>query len=93
MLRDGAPAVEIVHWFLERPRDWVSARYAAADRSALEEELGARIARARASALRVSERPHRGLCETCPGRGGLCSWSDAHTLREQPAETVPYEGP
>ena len=92
VLRDGAPAVEIVHWFLERPRDWVSARYAAADRGALEEELAARITRARASALRVSERPHRGLCETCPGRGGLCSWSDAETLREQPLPRVPVEG-
>jgi len=92
VLRDGAPAVEIVHWFLERPHDWVSARYAAADRSALEEELGARIARARASGFGVSERPHRGLCETCPGRGGLCSWSDAETLREQPLPRVPAEG-
>jgi hypothetical protein len=85
--------VEIVHWFLERPHDWVSARYVAADRSALEEELAERIARARASAFRVSERPHRGLCETCPGRGGLCSWSDADTLREQPPGTAPDEGP
>ena len=89
VLRDGAPAVEIVHWFLERPHDWVSARYAVADRSALEQELAARIARARAGALRVSDRPHRGLCETCPGRGALCSWSDAETLREQPLQTVP----
>ena len=23
VLRDGAPKVEIVHWFLERPQDWV----------------------------------------------------------------------
>jgi hypothetical protein len=92
VLRDGSPAVEIVHWFLERPHDWVSARYAAADRSALEEELGTRIARARAWAFGVSERPHRGLCETCPGRGGLCSWSDAETLREQPPPRVPSEG-
>jgi RecB family exonuclease len=92
VLRDGAPSVEIVHWFLERPHDWVSARYAMADRSALEQELVARVARARASAFRVSDRPHRGLCETCPGRGGLCSWSDAETLREQPLQTAPGEG-
>jgi len=84
-LRDGAQAVEIVHWFLERPREWVAARYAAADRGGLEGELSGRIERARTRAFRVSERPHRSLCESCPGRGGLCSWSDAETLRESSA--------
>jgi hypothetical protein len=91
VLREGAPAVEIMHWFLERPHEWVSTRYAIADRRALERELAARIARARTSAFRVSERPHRSLCETCPGRGGLCSWSDAETLRDQPPGPVPEE--
>jgi ATP-dependent helicase/nuclease subunit A len=85
VLRDGAPRVEIVHWFLERPQDWVSARHTAADQSELEERLAARIQSSRARGFAVSEHPHRGLCETCPGRGGLCSWSDAETLRETPA--------
>ncbi len=82
VLRDGAPRVEIVHWFLERPEDWVGVHYTESDRSELEERLAARIQRASARRFAVSEHPHRGLCETCPGRGGLCSWSDAHTLRE-----------
>ena len=43
VLRDGAPKVEIVHWFLQRPRDWVGARYTAADRGELEERLAGRI--------------------------------------------------
>ena len=32
----------------------------------------------------VSPRPHRGLCLTCPGRAGLCSWEESETLREDP---------
>ena len=86
VLRDGAATVEIVHWFLQRPQDPVGARFAAADRGALEERLAARIGRARESAFSVSDRPHRGLCLTCPGRAGLCSWGEAETLREDPGE-------
>jgi ATP-dependent helicase/nuclease subunit A len=84
VLRDGAPTVEIVHWFLERPAEWVATRYAAADAGELEKRLAERIQRARAGGFVVAENPHRGLCETCPGRGGLCSWSDAQTLAEAP---------
>ncbi|HEX3910695.1 MAG TPA: UvrD-helicase domain-containing protein [Solirubrobacteraceae bacterium] len=81
-LRDGAPSVEIVHWFLERGQ-WVAARYAAGERLELEQQLVQRIAQARERSFAVSPRPHRGLCLTCPGRAGLCSWSEAETLREQ----------
>jgi ATP-dependent exoDNAse (exonuclease V) beta subunit len=84
VLRDGAPAVEIVHWFLERPADPVAARYTAGDQGELEDLLARRIHNALARGFAVSEHPHRGLCETCPGRAGLCSWSDAETLRETP---------
>ncbi len=84
VLRDGAPAVEVVHWFLERPQEWVGARYQAGDRGELEERLRARIRGARARGFAVSEHPRRGLCETCPGRAGLCSWSEPETLRETP---------
>jgi ATP-dependent helicase/nuclease subunit A len=84
VLRGGAPKVEIVHWFLERPDDWVGARYTAGDQTELEERLAGRIQRARTHAFIVSKHPHRGLCETCPARAGLCSWSDAETLREAP---------
>jgi ATP-dependent helicase/nuclease subunit A len=83
VLRDGAPSVEIVHWFLERG-EWVLARFRAADRLVLEEQLSQRIAHTRERPFAVSPEPHRGLCLTCPGRAGLCSWSEAETLREHP---------
>jgi hypothetical protein len=84
VLRDGAPSVEIVHWFLERPEEWVSARFQAGEEAELAARLAAHIERARAGAYAVSELPHRGLCLTCPGRGTLCSYGDAETLRELP---------
>ncbi|HXP37718.1 MAG TPA: UvrD-helicase domain-containing protein [Solirubrobacteraceae bacterium] len=83
ILRDGAPAVEIVHWFLERGES-VAARYTAGERLVLEQQLAERVARARVEPFAVSPLPHRGLCLTCPGRAGLCSWSEAETLRELP---------
>jgi ATP-dependent helicase/nuclease subunit A len=82
VLRDGAAAVEVAHWFLERPEEWVGARYTAAERPALERQLADRVARARERGFAVSPRPHRGLCLTCPGRVGLCSWGESETLRE-----------
>jgi hypothetical protein len=82
VLREGALQAEIVHWFLERPDEWASTRYTAADRPALEEQLAERLARARERPFAVSPQPHRGLCLTCPGRAGLCSWGEAETLRE-----------
>jgi ATP-dependent helicase/nuclease subunit A len=84
VLRAGAEAVEIVHWFLERPREWVGARYWAAERDELERSLAARMRRAREAGYGVSRRPHRELCLTCPGRAGLCSWDERMTLREHP---------
>jgi hypothetical protein len=88
ILREGAVAVEVVHWFLERD-EWVAARYGAADRLALEERLAQRIARARGRRFAVSELPHRGLCLTCPGRVGLCSWGESETLRELAGDDRP----
>ncbi len=85
VLRAGAPAVEVVHWFLQRPQDWVTASYGAGVRGQLEDRLRARIAGAHARMFAVSEHPHRGLCETCPGRAGMCSWGEEMTLRESPA--------
>jgi len=82
VLRDGAASVEVVHWFLERPEEGVGARYTAADRGELEQSLTARLRRARSDPFDVSPNPHRGLCLTCPGRAGLCSWSEQATLRE-----------
>jgi ATP-dependent exoDNAse (exonuclease V) beta subunit len=84
VLRSGAASVEIVHWFLERPREWVAARYREAERAELERRLCARIDAARAGSFSVSREPHRGLCERCPGRAQLCSWGARETLRERP---------
>jgi hypothetical protein len=84
VLRDGAADVEIVHWFLERPREPVSARYTAPERGELERLLAARVAGAQTRGFRVSPVPHRALCATCPGRTGLCSWGESETLREHP---------
>jgi ATP-dependent helicase/nuclease subunit A len=80
VLRDGARKVEIIHWFLQRPREWVAAHYTAEDRPRLEKSLAEQVMRARTSTFAVSERPHRSLCLTCPGRGSLCSWSEAETM-------------
>jgi hypothetical protein len=93
VLREGAAAVEIVHWFLERPEEWVGVRYTEADRVSLERQLAARLALARTRPFAVSPRPHRGLCLTCPGRAGLCSWDEAHTLRENADEPVTTADP
>ena len=84
VLRGGAAGVEVVHWFLERPDDPVSVRFGAEDRDGLQAQLAARLGRARVDPFRVSATPHRGLCLTCPGRAGLCSWDEAHTLRAEP---------
>jgi len=89
VLREGAPSVEIVHWFLQRPEEWVAARYTAAERPALERRLVACIAWAREQPFAVSPAPHRGLCLTCPGRAGLCSWGEEETLREDPRSAPP----
>jgi ATP-dependent helicase/nuclease subunit A len=84
LLRDGAPSVEVLHWFFERPAEWVSTHYAQHDRERLQDRLRARLAAAAGRAFAVSPNPHRALCLSCPGRAGLCSWSDAETLRENP---------
>ncbi len=84
VLRSGAPRVEIVHWFLERPHEPVSAGYTASERERLERDARRRIAAAAATSYAVSPRPHRGLCLTCPGRASLCSWGEEETLREHP---------
>jgi ATP-dependent helicase/nuclease subunit A len=85
VLRRGAAQVEVVHWFLERPHEPVIVRYRREERDALEQRLAAHVAGARERGFAVSSSPHRGLCLTCPGRAGLCSWGEQETMREQPA--------
>ncbi|HWX43812.1 MAG TPA: PD-(D/E)XK nuclease family protein, partial [Solirubrobacteraceae bacterium] len=82
-LHAGAPEVEVVHWFVERPREWVGERFQAGEREQLEERLRGRVERARARGFAVSASPRRDLCLTCPGRARLCSWDEADTLRER----------
>jgi ATP-dependent exoDNAse (exonuclease V) beta subunit len=90
VLRGGAERVQVAHWFLARPGQWAQAEYRAQDRAALEGELASRLApvTAGAGAFAVSKTPHRGLCLTCPGRSGLCSWGDEHTLRDDPQADI-----
>ncbi len=86
VLREGALVVDVVHWFLERPGGPGLARFTLAERPTLEEQLARRLEALRQAPFAVSPNPHRGLCLTCPGRGGLCSWEEEQTLREDPAE-------
>ncbi|MFZ2112857.1 MAG: UvrD-helicase domain-containing protein [Solirubrobacteraceae bacterium] len=82
-IEDGASHVQIVHWFLERPSEWVAASFDSNERDGLRELLLERIARARAKGFAVTETPHRTVCLTCPARGGLCSWGETRTMSER----------
>ncbi len=84
VLREGAASVEIVHWFLERPRRGSRRATRRPIERRSKRSLAALLAGAREQRFAVSAHPHRGLCLTCPGRGGLCSWREEETLREEP---------
>ncbi len=81
-LRGGAARVEVAYAFLERPGEPVAERFEAADDGALEAQLRALAAGLLAGEYPVAARPHRGLCETCPGRRAMCSYDEDMTLRE-----------
>lgn len=81
-LRAGADSVEVVHWYLHRPHEPVAGRFAAAEVHDLEARLSGRVGAARVRGFAVSDTPHRALCGTCPGRGGLCSWPAEIAMRE-----------
>jgi len=85
-LRAGALTVDVVHWYLQRPIEPVAIRFTAADVPRLTVELRERVARIGEGRFAVSDRPHRELCLTCPGRRGLCSHPSSLTLRELPDE-------
>jgi hypothetical protein len=84
-IEDGAREVEVAHWFLERPGEWITARFVADEQYDLRKRLRARVARARSAGFAVTAAPHRGICLTCPGRGGLCSWGETRTMSERSA--------
>ncbi|MFZ1925416.1 MAG: UvrD-helicase domain-containing protein [Solirubrobacteraceae bacterium] len=82
-IEDGASHVQIVHWFLERPNEWVAASFDAREREALRELLLEKITLMRARGFAVTQTPHRDICLTCPARGGLCSWGETRTMSER----------
>ena len=84
-LRAGAPEVQVAYVFLQRPAEPVLRCYRAADAATLTAELVTQAAGLRAGRFPVAQRPHQGLCLSCPGRGGMCSWPEAMTLRPAPA--------
>ncbi|MCW3039592.1 MAG: family ATPase, partial [Solirubrobacterales bacterium] len=85
-LRAGAPRAEVVYVFLQRPDEPVTSTHAAADLPVLAAALAAQAAPLLAGRFPVAERPFRELCAACPGRGGMCSWAEAMTLRPAPEE-------
>jgi ATP-dependent exoDNAse (exonuclease V) beta subunit len=80
-LRAGAPAVQVAYVFLQRPDEPVVSTHLAADAPTLTAELVAQAGDVLAGRFPVAARPHRELCLTCPGRGGMCSWPQELTLR------------
>ncbi|WP_354702500.1 DNA helicase [Paraconexibacter sp. AEG42_29] len=84
-LRAGAPSVEVAYVFLQRADEPVSTTYDAADAPVLTGELITQAAPLLDGVFAVSERPHRDLCAYCPGRGGMCSWPEAMSLRPAPS--------
>ena len=83
-LRSGAPRVEVAHVFLELPDRPVSATYESQDAADLERELAALAAGVLSEEFRVTELPHREICQGCPAEGGLCSWPLDMTRRSAP---------
>jgi ATP-dependent helicase/nuclease subunit A len=83
-LRSGAAQVEVVHTFLELPQRPAVATYTRDQVPDLEAELGRLAGGVLRREFRVSDAPHRGLCDGCPAEGGLCSWPLETTRREAP---------
>ena len=81
-LRAGARSVEVVHWFLERPDAPVAARYDAGEGERLRAGLARRVRDALASGYAVTRHPGADICGTCPGLGGLCSYTVQEALGE-----------
>ena len=83
-LRSSAPSAEVVHCFLERPDEPVAAVFEARDLPRLEGELLTLAGGVIEGRFEPTERPHRELCATCPGREALCSWGPDRTLASLP---------
>ena len=87
-LRAGAPRAEVVHLFLERAGEPACAVYGPDDVSALEATLSKLVAELTAGRFPLTDRPHAGLCATCPARGALCPYPAELTLRSEPDPPV-----
>jgi len=83
-LRAGAREVEVVHCFLERPGDPVTAVFTGERMTALADELARLAGGVIGRRFPVAPAPYRELCAGCPAEGGLCSWPLAMTRREAP---------
>jgi ATP-dependent helicase/nuclease subunit A len=83
-LRAGASEVEIVHTFLELPQRPAVATFTLDEVPILEERLAGLARGVLVRDFRVTDAPHRAVCEGCPAEGGLCSWSLEMTRREAP---------
>jgi ATP-dependent exoDNAse (exonuclease V) beta subunit len=70
-LRAGAGEVEVVYQFLAAPDEPVSATFTAEDTRALEEELGAVVARIREGEFRPT--PSEVACAGCPALDRVCA--------------------
>src|SRR5204863_289265 len=84
-LRDGAAWVEVVHCFLEHPDQPAAVRFEAADAARLTAELEGLAAGIGSGQFPVTDRPHRWLCQGCPGRAALCSHPEELTMAEPPS--------
>jgi ATP-dependent exoDNAse (exonuclease V) beta subunit len=89
-LRAGAKTVEVIHVFLERPEQPVTARFT--DQSALERELESLAAGVLAGEFPVTDAPGINVCNGCPGEGGLCSWP-LEVTRRDPGAPAPDPQP
>jgi ATP-dependent helicase/nuclease subunit A len=84
----GAPDVEVAHLFLARPHEPATVIYDRNDIPRLQAELDDLIAGIAAGRFAPTDRPHRSLCLTCPGRRALCLHPEELTLREEPTPVV-----
>ncbi len=80
-LRGGAPAVEVVHLFLEAPERPAARTFTSAELDTLQDELQQRAGGILRGEFEVSAEPQRSLCRGCPAQGGLCSWPRELTSR------------
>ncbi len=85
-LRRGAKQVEVVHCFLGRPDERISATYLAVQEAEIVERLRAAAETVTKADFPVAAAPNADLCTGCPGRPikgvpGLCSYSESETSR------------